>query len=417
MTNDLYTDDLIGDILAHIARGEININKPASAIISSPGLRHAARRGPGNRFYGFRDFEDGDNPKFIDSAKSAAHEDEDVYIKRTYLRSPITTLKIMLDVGESMSMKSFLAAVCIGCGIASADKMGDRVSFVSYAERPITVLKSRSAKTIRMRAMWAAVEDGAALATTFDWRAGLLAMGRHLKDPLSFLRNLWSAFRQGAMSLLHNSLLKLLQGFAALREKSLYNPWRWMQFRRVLGDGNSDFDKGGGGLALALSSDRTAQRSICLIVSDFIRINRDDVDAMFNSKHDVIAVFVQDKRERELPAAPWPGAHYRLEDCCGQTLSLWVRPDHLPGWINFFYRRVPGWMKFNFRLPRLLVAILQRVFGTATTREQFAANFRRHEEKILAQLEDCGVTAVIARTDQVDEAIQAVLSALANKKR
>jgi hypothetical protein len=413
-----YTDELISTILAHVARGEINIYKPGSAIISSPGLRHATRRGPGNRFYGFRDFEDGDNPKFIDAAKSAAHEDEDVYIKRTYLRSPITTLQIMLDVGDSMSMKSILAAICIGCGIASADKMGDRVSFVSYAERPITVLKAGSAKKIRMRAMFAAVEDGqVALATSFDWRTGLLAMGRHLKDPLSFLRSLLSAFHEGALSLRRRSLLKLRQGFTALREKGLYSPWRWMQFGRTLSDGNSDSDKGGGGLALALSSNRSSQRGICLIVSDFIRMNRADLDAVFNSKHDVIAVFVQDKRERELPAAAWPGSHYRLEDCRGQTLSLWVRPDHLPRWINFFWRFIPGWMKFNFRLPGLLVAILQRAFGTATTREQFAENFRRHEEKILAQLEDCGVTTVIARTDRVDEAIQEVLSALANKKR
>lgn len=135
-----------------------------------------------------------------------------------------------------------------------------------------------------------------------------------------------------------------------------------------------------------------------LLISDFVDMNDDDWEALRVNcmTNEVLVVFVQDRRERELPRVPFPGVFYNLEDLRGRTASLWVAPDAAPRWY---------------------ITLCRKLFGSSTTAAEYAANWKRHEENILQRLSECGASVFTVTTDEEDEAIRVVLGALANKLR
>jgi uncharacterized protein (DUF58 family) len=336
------TDQVVDHILGKIATGALDINWCSTANMSSSSQRKGSRKGPGFEHHSFKEYDpaDGDQASHIDFNASAG-ESEDNLIVRVYKRPRVTCLTVLLDVNSSMNtgsvtFKSYLAAVAAGCGIKAAEKTRDSSAFVTYAEQPITIFKLMNPVKLFMQAMYAAIEDRRLpISSAHDDEAGT-------KDKHHFAD--------------------------------------------------------GGGLALSLETTQRKSRSVYVIVSDFVNMNEEDWDALQHcgSNHDVIAVYVQDKRERELPVVPWPGMYYSLLDYRGQTASFWIAPDKSPLWF---------------------LKSLRRLFGTVKTREQFAENFKRYEAGILDRLQECGVTTTVLRTDDEDEAMQQLLQVLASKSR
>jgi uncharacterized protein (DUF58 family) len=333
--------DVVDHIQERVAAGSLEINWRSAATQAASGQRRGSRKGPGFEHHGFKEYDpaDGDQAAHIDPSASAAESEDDVYIVRLYKRPRLTSLNVLVDVNPSMNMgtlsagfKSYLAAIACGCGIKAAEKSMDRVSVVTYGDQPISIYKLKDAKAVYFQALYAAVED----------------------------RKLPSA------------------------------------------PASSDDDVAcgaeGGGLSLALEMTQRDLRSVYMVVSDFVNMNESDWDALqtCGSAHDTIAVYVQDRRERELPRVPWPGMNFALVDYRGRKASFWIAPDKSPLW----FLKGLSWL-----------------FGAVTTREQYAANFKAYEDKILSRLQECGVTTVVVSTDDEDEAIQQLLQVLASKTR
>jgi uncharacterized protein (DUF58 family) len=156
----------------------------------------------------------------------------------------------------------------------------------------------------------------------------------------------------------------------------------------------------GGGIAKSYQAIRDLDRSVTMVVSDFALITPADWEALrlMGAQHDTIAVFVQDPRERELPEVPWPGASYQFEDYQGTVKSIWVTPSRMSGWI------------------KALIGKLTR--GKAvTSREEYAQNFKRHEEQIVARLKKCGITPVIVSTEKAKDDVRKLVRQLAIETR
>lgn len=133
----------------------------------------------------------------------------------------------------------------------------------------------------------------------------------------------------------------------------------------------------GNGLAKAIKRLPTS-RSLVFVISDFMNMTDADWDALQRTAkvHDVIAMFVQDVRERELPDVRWGwgpigwltglmGCFYTLQDWSGERRTIWV---------------------------------------SKKTRAQYAANFRAHEAGINARLKASRCRSVIVSTEEGDHA-------------
>lgn len=130
-------------------------------------------------------------------------------------------------------------------------------------------------------------------------------------------------------------------------------------------------EKPGDGLAKALSA-LPLRRSLVFVVSDFLNMSGADWTALLEAgvMHDVIAIFVQDKRERELPVVPWPGCLYVLEDYGGARKFIW---------------------------------------NNGKTRAQYATNFKQRESSILKQLDDCHTQFLVVSTEEGDAALPKIM--------
>ena len=131
----------------------------------------------------------------------------------------------------------------------------------------------------------------------------------------------------------------------------------------------------GNGLSKALSI-LPVNRSLVFIVSDFMNMSPQDWDDLANAAllHDVICVYVQDIRERELPKVSWPGCYYVLQDHEGNRRSIW---------------------------------------NNAATRKEYAANFKRHEASILMGLEERHCASIVVSTEEGDAAIPKIINLFA----
>jgi uncharacterized protein (DUF58 family) len=155
-----------------------------------------------------------------------------------------------------------------------------------------------------------------------------------------------------------------------------------------------------GGLAKAYQAVRHLDRSVTLVVDDFANLSSADWEALrlLACQHEVIAAFVQDPRERELPEVPWPGASYTLEDCLGQVQSFWVTPSKLPAWM----------------------ASLTDAFSRGkklTSRQEYADNWKRHEEEVLNRLRKSGIKTVTVSTDKARDDVRKLVRVLSRQTR
>lgn len=340
--------EIVERIRAKLEARAIAVGWPTSENFSSASPRKSRRKGPGFEFAGSKVFDpaDGDDSRKIDWNLTASEPDEETFIVRTFRKPRVVRLSVLLNVGKSMNMgtrgtlKGLLAATVAGCGIMSARKTKDRASFVSFARHPVTILKAQNASRLLMPALIHSVAD------------------RLVEDEDRYGTGNGGATANGA----------------------------------------ADEDDSGGGLALAFATARQQEKSLMLVVTDFVDMNDDDWEALRINcmKNEVLVVFVQDRRERELPRVPFPGVFYNLEDLRGRNLSLWVAPDAAPRWY---------------------INLCRKLFGSTTTAAEYAANWKRHEENILERLAECGASVLTVTTDEEDEAIRMVLGALANKLR
>lgn len=132
----------------------------------------------------------------------------------------------------------------------------------------------------------------------------------------------------------------------------------------------------GDGLAMALSG-LPAQRSLVFVLSDFMDMSERDWLELGNAAvyHDVVCVYVQDRRERELPEIPgllgWLGCFYAIEDHDGNRRLIW---------------------------------------NNAAGRQKYSANFKKHEAAILSALDERLCQCMVVSTEEGDAAISKILS-------
>lgn len=135
----------------------------------------------------------------------------------------------------------------------------------------------------------------------------------------------------------------------------------------------------GDGLEKALSI-LPAERQLVFVISDFLEMSKADWEALdaLAVVHDVVCIFVQDKRERELPEPEgWLsrlGFFYRIEDANGN--SKWV-------WNN------------------------------ASTRKKWTENWKAHVASVSAAIDDCGGQLLAVSTEEDEQAITSVLNLFA----
>jgi uncharacterized protein (DUF58 family) len=133
----------------------------------------------------------------------------------------------------------------------------------------------------------------------------------------------------------------------------------------------------GNGLAKAIKR-LPKGKALVFIISDFMNMTDEDWDALrrIARHHDVVAMYVQDVRERELPDVSWGwgpiawltgvlGCFYTLQDWSGARRTIWVNRK---------------------------------------TRTQYAANFRAHEAAVNERLKAARCRSVIVSTEEGDSA-------------
>ncbi|MBX9685668.1 MAG: DUF58 domain-containing protein [Candidatus Obscuribacterales bacterium] len=160
------TLDLVREIRERMQAGAIGIRWPSSEMLSSATDRRSNRRGNGDEFDGLKEYEPGDDIRHIDWNATAGTGERSSIIVKTYFEARVVRFNVFLDVNPSMNfgskhtLKSRLAALCAACGIWSAAKMKDRVSFVNFAGEPVTIRKNQGASRSLTEFLIHSLEDG-----------------------------------------------------------------------------------------------------------------------------------------------------------------------------------------------------------------------------------------------------------------
>lgn len=172
------TLDLALEIRQRINQCKIGIRWPSSEMLVSAGDRRSSRRGPGDEHDSMKEYEPGDDLRHIDWVQTAS-ADPNTVIVRTFFEPRVVRFSVLLDVNRSMNfgstgtLKSRVAAMAAACGIYSAAKMKDRVSYVTYDSTPLTIRKNQGASRILTDFLIHAIEDGKGdLATSETAEAG-----------------------------------------------------------------------------------------------------------------------------------------------------------------------------------------------------------------------------------------------------
>ncbi len=137
--------------------------------------------------------------------------------------------------------------------------------------------------------------------------------------------------------------------------------------------------KPGNGLDKALSI-MPNSRQLVFIISDFLNMSDTDWEALSNMAvvHDVVCIYVQDRRERELPEPKgWLGRFgyfLRIQDPSGESKWIW---------------------------------------NNARTRLQWTENWKAHEARISFALTDRNCEALVLSTEEDESAINSVLNLFA----
>jgi uncharacterized protein (DUF58 family) len=329
-TDRAATFAVVKEVKELILQSVISLNWSPDELQTSFNQRSSTRHGAGREKRGIKPYEPGDDIRQIHMAATmAATNPEEIFI-RTFFKSSVVRLNVLLSVGPSMhfgtqnTLKSRLGAALAGAGIQSALMAQDIPSFITYGNRPLTIRIEHLPSDILLDSLMHFVEDG----------------------------NLAEAVPEG------------------------------------------------GGLAKAYQTINASGRSVVLVVDDFAYTSDADWEALrlLGCQHDVVAAFVQDPRERELPNVPWPGAMLSLVDCLGQTKNIWITPENMPRWMTAVSRKlIRG--------------------ATVTSRQEYAANWLRHESQIIERLRQCGIKYVTASTDTAKDDVRRLVRELARQTR
>jgi uncharacterized protein (DUF58 family) len=146
-------------------------------------------------------------------------------------------------------------------------------------------------------------------------------------------------------------------------------------------------EKDGAGQGFARSLKRLpTSRSLVFIVSDFMNMTDSDWEALRSAarRHDIVCLYVQDLRERELPDVRWGwgpmgwltgllGCFYTLQDFTGAKRTIWV---------------------------------------SKKTRAQYAMNFRKHESSVVSRFKEYRCRWLIVSTEEGDSAFPRIVKTL-----
>jgi uncharacterized protein (DUF58 family) len=174
------TLDLIRELRQKLDYCTLEVRWPSNEMLSSAVDRRSNRKGQGDEYDSLRAYEPGDDTKYINWQATAAESDGS-FILNTHLEPRVIRFSVLLDVNSSMNfgtkgtLKSRLAALCAACGIQSAAKMKDRVSFVTYSHEPVTIRKNQAGVRAMTEFLIHALEDGSVPAEHEKQEGGGLA--------------------------------------------------------------------------------------------------------------------------------------------------------------------------------------------------------------------------------------------------
>lgn len=161
-----HTLNLVREIRMRLDECKIGIRWASSEMLASSAERRSNRKGPGEEHDAMKVYEPGDDLKHINVLATVASSDPDEIIINTYFEPRIVSFDVLLDVNSSMNfgtkgtLKSRLAALCAACGIQSAGKLNDRVSFVNFTCEPVTIRKNQGGSRVLTDFLIHALEDG-----------------------------------------------------------------------------------------------------------------------------------------------------------------------------------------------------------------------------------------------------------------
>lgn len=296
------TEILIESILDRIDCTAININWKSEGALPMLGERKSSFRGHGTEFFELDYYQPGDDIRHIDWA-ATARSGREKPLKIVYQEERQIETHVLVNIDSSMEFGT------VRC--SKRELAAEMAAAIFYC-----VNETRD-------------------------RAGVVVYSRHgVEDevmPSAVPRSLYS------------SLTSILETQA--KQPS----------NRAEAASNSD------GLFRALSI-LPAHRSLVVVVSDFINMTQTDWNQLEESAlyHDVICVYVQDLRERELPGVGIFGCVYEVQDYDGGTALLWN---------NFFSRRA------------------------------HARRFRKHADRIKSELARRHCEFVVVSTEESDDSV------------
>jgi len=302
--------ELIASVEERAIKQAIPVNWRTNQIFGGTGERPSRNRGfSGFDFHSLKPYKFGDDPRMIDWAATARSGNENEFLVRQ-TQEPrevkfyiLVDSKLTMDFGTKRTTKRMVAAELAASVLNSAKKTNDKVGFLVYDEHSIQAMSFRANFTnvVKLPCLSAIIEPG--------------------------LRHLFPG----------DDVPETVQ--LDIAEKG-ENP---------------------SGLSQALRYVRNQTRSIVFVISDFIDLSEDDKAelAYTAGAHNMICMYVQDVRERELPNT-W--GIYMLEDIRkGTRKAVWLPPKWWP---------------------------LQ---GIKSVREQYAANFRERRNAMLALFAEANV--------------------------
>lgn len=251
----------------------VSINWRSGQSPSGTGERKSRSRGfNGYDLYSVREYQYGDDVRKIDWAATARTGGQKVFVSQFFEPREVKFFilvdsKLTMDYGTARTTKRLLAAE-LACSIMeSARKTNDKVGFIVYDEKNILSMSGRA---------------------------------------------------------------KFVSGMQQECLRSIISPGFNHLFPQETETTRQAPEENLSGLQHALSYVRRQSRSLVFVLSDFIDLNpQEKEDLSFTAfKHEVIALYVQDRRERELPHG-W--GIYMLEDIRnGERKAVWLPPKWWP---------------------------------------------------------------------------------------
>ncbi|MFA7341128.1 MAG: DUF58 domain-containing protein [Candidatus Obscuribacterales bacterium] len=270
-------EELVAAVEERAITCPIPIRWRANQSMVGGGERNSRSKGlHGTDFYGLKPYEFGDDVRKIDWAATAKSGGQEIFVKQFYEPRDVKVWilidsKLTMDFGTVRTTKRMLAAELACSIIKSVKKTNDLVGFITYDEKGIQAItpKAKPASVVKLQCLRAIIEPGV----------------RHLFPG----------------------------------EKS-----------ENVAVNTNGADSTASGLATALEYVRTKPRALVFVISDFLDLNDNDKEeiGLTAGRHATVAMYVQDRRERELPNT-W--GIIPMEDIrTGQRKSVWLPPKWWP---------------------------------------------------------------------------------------